>query len=121
MSISEEVDKQDIKDKGQDKEFIHSAKDSLWALKQRRSLFEDSDFIWFYKKYIQSPYITASDAHATCTETNKNFILKGKVQAFRSITLAKAELNKEIELLQDKVRRHELNIHTEDEDYQPHN
>jgi len=121
MSIADKLSEDKVKEASDHKNFIQQKKDELYKLKERRGLFEDADFIWFYKKYIQVPYTEADASHTTCTETNKNFLLKGQVLAFKSIMKCKSELYTEIENITEVVRNYELEQKTETEEHNPIN
>lgn len=108
MSINEHIQADDKKQKEDLVEALENQKDQLYALKSREALFDNEDFIWFYKSFVVSPYQEAANLHDACDETNKGFILKGKVQAYKKVMTVRTVLKNQIKELTDLVYNNEL-------------
>lgn len=121
MGLHEEIEKSREQEDIDLAKEIQSRKDDLFMLRKRRELFEDKNFIWFFTKYIHNPKKDAEAMHLTCEDTNKNFILKGKLQGYSGIIKARAELLNDIKQLEDDIHHNELSLHEETEDRKPLN
>ena len=121
MSIQDQLKIDAEKESLKEKSYIQTCRDKLFSLKGRKGLFDDGDFIWFFKKYIQKPYVDCSKTQESCLETNKTFVLKGEKKALKSIMQARADLYAEIEELQNTVKKFDLDEREEKEDLKPRN
>lgn len=121
MSLQDQITADDQRQDEDKTKYIEDQQSKLFSLKGQRDLFDDPKFIRWYKKYILEPYQKAKTSHEATFETNKSFSYKGEVRAYSSAMLSKAELNREIEAIEDEVRKHNIAQHEQDTDHKPHN
>ncbi len=103
MSIQERVREDAEEQETKVKQELQTVKDKLYQLKSKRDFFEHENFLWFFKSYIKDPLKETRDRHDSCEETNKGFILKGKVQAYKKLASFITAIDEEIKDLVDKV------------------
>jgi hypothetical protein len=120
VSLQDELTQDEINQKIAFDQDLQYKKEALYELKGKRDFFENRNFVWFYKEFIENPYKAVRERHDNCEETNKGFILKGQVQAFKSLINLKTLINKEINNLQTAVKKMEESQHTP-QDEKPEN
>jgi cob(I)alamin adenosyltransferase len=121
MSIHEKLRQDEEDDKKAIKAKIAEYDTELFQLKEKLALFEDGSFIWFFKKFIQNPLKEAENMLINEIETNKTFVLKGKVQAYRSLFEARAVLNKSLEEIRNEKDALMKALHNETPSHLPEN
>lgn len=121
MSLHEELAKDKIVRALEDKEELQKLKDHVYNLREKQALFERTDFQWFFQSFVQKPYLETRELHENCEDTNKSFILKGKVQAYKKIKNAGSTLTKEIKAIELIIHDAEIEPHKDAPNYKPEN
>ena len=92
------------------------ARDRLKNLKKYMSLADNELFKKWFREFVEAPAAQAREQHEREYDTNKNFALKGRVQAYKTQYGWMAELQREVNFLEEKLYDAE-----DKEDYSPEN
>ena len=94
-----------------------TAKERLFNLKEYTALQDNEHFIKWFQEFVIEPAGKYRNLHENESDTNRNFILKGRVQAYKEQYGWMNGLTKEIKTLEDRLYKYE----EEQENHSPEN
>ncbi len=105
MSLDDQIKLDDEENAKQFKKDARRASDTLKFLKEYESLAKDHRFIRWFDENVTKPISVYRNAHEIENETNKNFILKGRVQAYKEQYGWLHALRNEMQGIEDRLNK----------------
>tara|TARA_R110002126_G_scaffold253121_3_gene396183 strand:+ start:33 stop:380 length:348 start_codon:yes stop_codon:yes gene_type:complete len=84
MGIKEMAEQDKLDQAEQYKKDEQQGKKQVYSLKEFEALAENPLFVKWFAEYVEKPAAIARKSHEIELDTNKNFCLKGRVQAYKA-------------------------------------